>query len=137
MSGETERRRTNPPPSPARWPNSKGFSPRPTRPSSITAAAAASPLYRIPTNLCYFLSSLGLGRHCRVDGKRGIRGEEGSKRGIQPTHSAISGRVVSGGLWTLPQIGDRREGNKGRGREEVNGLLKLERKARYSKSLDT
>ena len=103
-------------PPPARWPNSKGFSPRPTRPSSITAAAA-SPLYRIPTNLCYFLSSLGLGRHCRVDGKRGIRGEEGSKRGIQPTHSAISGRVVSGGLWTLPQIGDRREGNEGKARE--------------------
>ena len=52
-----------------------------------------------------------------MDGKRGIRGEEGSKRGIQPTHSAISGRVVSRGLWTLPQIGDRREGNEGKARE--------------------
>ena len=55
---------------------------------------------------------------------------EEEERGIEPTHSAISGRVVSGGLWTLPQIGTDERKMKGerRGkkeREEVNGLLNL------------
>ena len=58
--------------------------------------------------------------------------EEDEERGIEPTHSAISGRVVSGGLWTLPQIGTderkmkgEREGGRRKEREEVNGLLNL------------
>ena len=59
---------------------------------------------------------------------------EKEERGIEPTHSAISGRVVSGGLWTLPQIGtderkmkgEREKGKEGKEREEeVNGLLNL------------
>ena len=59
---------------------------------------------------------------------------EKEERGIEPTHSAISGRVVSGGLWTLPQIGTderkmkgerEREGGRRKEREEVNGLLNL------------
>ena len=46
---------------------------------------------------------------------------EEEERGREPTHSAISGRAVSGGLWTLPQIGtDERKmkGEREKGEEE-------------------
>ena len=51
---------------------------------------------------------------------------EKEERGIEPTHSAISGRVVSGGLWTLPQIGT--DERKMKGERERRGKKKRKRR---------